>query len=103
MTENWLILVGGRLLLIGSNSRQAVKILLIGLSTVERSLLLLPQSMPFRETIHQNQGQRATVRYQFLLISIKALIKSAIQLLETNKLGLRYKIPGMITGHTMFY
>ena len=42
--------------------------------------------MLFREVTHQNQG-----RHQFWPISLKALIKSIIQLLETNKLGFKYK------------
>ena len=43
-------------------------------------------------------------RHQFLFISLKALIKSAIQLLETNKLGIKYETkPGMRTGHTLFH
>ena len=56
----------------------------------------LTQPMPSRETTQQNQGQSVTMRikkkrHQFLLISLKALIKSTLQLLETNKLGLKYK------------
>ena len=46
--------------------------------------------------LEQNQGQSATnlifkKRYQFLFFSVKALIKTAIQLLETNMLGLKFK------------
>ena len=48
--------------------------------------------MPFRETTHQNQGQTRDEanflknRHQFK----KALTKSTFQLLETNKLELKY-------------
>ena len=46
-------------------------------------------------SLEKNQEQNVTKlifkKRQFLLISLRALIKSGIQLWETNKLGLKYK------------